>query len=45
MAELIQRPIPTPKTELHQKKILLSVWFDAKEFLCWELLPDNTIVS
>ncbi|XP_033179973.1 histone-lysine N-methyltransferase SETMAR-like, partial [Bombus impatiens] len=36
----------TPKVEIHQKEIMLSVWWDYKGILYFELLPRNqTIIS
>ena len=37
--------IPTLKPELHPKKVMLSVWWDFKGVLYWELLPTNTTVT
>jgi len=40
-----QRPLPTPKPEIHQKKVMLSVWWGVRGVVYWELLPDNTTVT
>jgi histone-lysine N-methyltransferase SETMAR len=40
-----QQPEPEPKPELHQKKVMLSVWWDVKGVIYFELLPPNTTVD
>lgn len=40
-----QRPLPTPKPEIHQKKVMLSVWWGVRGVVYWELLPNNTTVT
>lgn len=35
----------TPKAESHQKKIMLSVWWDYKGILYFELLPRNQTIN
>ena len=35
----------TSKTELHQKKIMLSVWWDWKGVVFFELLPRNQTIN
>lgn len=35
----------TPKAEIHQKKIMLSVWWDYKGILHFELLPRNQTIN
>ena len=40
-----QVPLPTPKPELHQKKVMLSVWWDVQGVVYWELLPSNTTIT
>lgn len=40
-----QRPSPTAKRDLHSRKIMLSVWWDSKGILYFELLPQNTTVT
>lgn len=35
----------TPKDEIHQKKIMLSVWWDYKGILHFELLPKNQRIN
>lgn len=39
------KPEPEPKLELHEKKIMLSVFWDYKGVIWFELLPPNTIVN
>lgn len=34
----------TPKAETHQKKVMLSIWWDYKRVLYFELLPRNTTI-
>lgn len=36
---------PTPKVDLHPKKVLLSVWWDVHGIIFWELLPPNTTIT
>ena len=38
-------PKAVPKAGLHPKKVLLSIWWDWKVILYFELLPSNTIVN
>lgn len=40
-----ERGVPTPKPELHQKKIMLSVWWGTRGVIYWELLPTDTTVT
>ena len=40
-----ERPIPTPKPELHPKKVMLSVWWGVRGVVYWELLPKNKTVT
>ena len=40
-----QAPLLTAKPELHEKKIMLSVWWDVKGVVYWELLPSNTTIT
>ena len=40
-----QTPLPTPKPELHPKKVMLSVWWDVHGVVYWELLPPNTTIT
>ena len=35
----------TPKAEIHQKKIMLSVWWDYEGILYFELLPRNQTIN
>lgn len=34
-----------PKPELHQRKVMLSVWWDVRGVIHWELLPTNTTIT
>lgn len=38
-------PPSVPKTELHPKKVMLCVWWDAQGVIYWELLPPNTSIT
>ena len=38
-------PQTTSKVELHQKKIMLSVWWDWKGVVFFELLPKNETIN
>lgn len=38
-------PEPEPKPDLHQKKVMLSVWWDYKGVIHYELLPSGTTVT
>ena len=38
-------PDPEPKTDLHPKKVMLSVWWDFQGIIYFELLPPNTTVD
>lgn len=40
-----QSPLPTPKPEIHPKKVMLSVWWGVHGVIYWELLPVNTTVN
>lgn len=35
----------TLKADIHQKKVMLSVWWDFKGIVLFELLPDNTTIN
>lgn len=35
----------TSKAEIHQKKVMLSVWWDYKGIVYYELLPSNTTIN
>lgn len=35
----------TSKADIHQKKVMLSVWWDFKGIVSFELLPDNTTIN
>uniref|UniRef100_A0A1I7V3L7 HTH_48 domain-containing protein n=1 Tax=Caenorhabditis tropicalis TaxID=1561998 RepID=A0A1I7V3L7_9PELO len=37
--------VPTPKQELHPKKVLLCIWWSVEGPVHWELLPTNTTVT
>lgn len=38
-------PEPDPKDELHPKKVLLSVFWDYRGIIWWELLPAGTTIN
>ena len=38
-------PEPEPKAGLHQKKVMLCVWWDVRGIVYYELLPANTTVT
>lgn len=40
-----QHPSTTPKPEMHATKVMLSVWWDAKGVVYWQLLPTNENIS
>ena len=40
-----QQPVPTPKHELHPKKLMLSVWWGIHGIVHWEFLPPNTTIT
>lgn len=40
-----ERPVPTPKPELHPKKVMLSVWWGVRGVVYWELIPNNKTVT
>ena len=40
-----EQPKLKPKAELHQKKVMLSVWWGVRGIYHWELLPENTIIT
>ena len=37
--------VPEPKPELHQLKVMLSVWWDSKGMIMFELLPPNNTIN
>ena len=40
-----QEPIPEPKGEIHPKKVMISIWWDCKGVIWYELLPTNVTVT
>ena len=36
---------PTPKPDLHAKKVMLCVWWNFKGILHFELLPNNQTIT
>lgn len=40
-----EKPLPDAKTDLHPKKVLLCIWWDAKGVLYWELLDNNQTIT
>lgn len=40
-----KQPEPDTKPDLHQKQVMLSVWWDAQGIIHFELLPDNTSIT
>ncbi len=40
-----QTGLPTPKNDLHPKKIMLSVWRGVKGIIHWELLPPDCTIT
>lgn len=40
-----QQPIPTPKAGLHPKKVMLSIWWDIRGVVHWEVLDPNKTVT
>jgi histone-lysine N-methyltransferase SETMAR len=39
------KPEPEPKPDLHQKKVMISVWWDLQGVVMLELLPDNMTIN
>ena len=37
--------IPTPKAEIHAKKLMISVWWDIYGVVYWDMLPPNSTVT
>lgn len=40
-----QPPIPTPKPEFHERKVMLSVWWNVDGIIHFELLPKNSTIT
>lgn len=40
-----QQPIPTPKPDLHESKVMLCVWWGVHGIVYWELLPQNSTIT
>jgi len=40
-----QPAVPTPKAGLHPKKRMLSIWWNVKGVIYWELLPEKSTVT
>lgn len=40
-----EKPQPEPKPDLHEKKVMLSVWWSVHGIEWFELLPDNVTVT
>jgi histone-lysine N-methyltransferase SETMAR len=40
-----ERPLSIPKAELHQKKVMLCIWWDWKGILYYDLLPRNKTIN
>lgn len=38
-------PGGTPKPDLHERKVMLSIWWDVKGVVYYELLPHNTTIT
>ena len=38
-------PDPFVKSEIHEKKVMLSLWWGVHGIYYFELLPDNTTVT
>lgn len=43
--EKSQEPMQTPKDKIHHKKIMLSVWWNIRGIVYWDILPHNTNVN
>lgn len=40
-----QKPIPTSKAGLHPRRIMMSVWWDYRGVIYYELLPQNEMIT
>jgi hypothetical protein len=40
-----QMGIPTPKVDVHPKKVMLSVWCGLRKVIHWEFLPIRTTIN
>lgn len=40
-----QTPVPTAKPEPHEKKVMLSVWWNVHGIIHFELLPENSTIT
>ena len=40
-----QTGVVTPKSDLHPKKVMLSVWWDVRGIIHWEILPDGCTIT
>jgi histone-lysine N-methyltransferase SETMAR len=40
-----EQPSDTPKPELHQKKVMLSIWWGVSGPIYWELLPEGQTIN
>jgi len=40
-----EQPQPEPKADLHQRKVMLCVWWGVRGVYHWELLPNNTTIT
>jgi histone-lysine N-methyltransferase SETMAR len=40
-----QPPVPTPKPDIHERKVMLSVWWNVDGLVHFELLPKNSTIT
>ena len=40
-----QTDVATPKANLHPKKVMLSVWWDANGIIYWKILPNGCTIT